>query len=343
MSAQAFQLDLLAGCPKKLAAHEEALRNEFAEALKSASLFLMAFDSNDASALRCCNALSEEIALRLKADVERIPLARLACLGGTSDNLFLQRLVIRNVSPENAKKEIENAIQSRAAEDKHGKPRVRLSQFGLFIPRLGTITCRSFAHGQGHYYRFRTATFKLDKVPMPLREFLSGLQSNCPDRYFMSGPRASSFEAAFAIPMTSSAEHPMVRLSQEGLRVRKLKSAHEDLEKHLLDCDAETIACEVPIWFEPSELGRFAASIPKPGDTLTGHIDILRYEQDGRIGIWDYKPSAAEESKANVQVYLYALMLSKRTGLAIDRFRCGYFDSSVAFWFSPEGIPEPSV
>jgi hypothetical protein len=128
-------------------------------------------------------------------------------------------------------------------------------------------------------------------------------------------------------------ENDMTRLADQGLRVRKLRSAHEDLEKYLLDCDPATVACEVPVWFGAVETRR---SLPGGFDWdagLTGHIDVLRCESDGRIGVWDYKPSAASEVRAHAQVFLYALMLSTRTGLPLEMLRCGYFDAAVAFSF----------
>ena len=58
-------------------------------------------------------------------------------------------------------------------------------------------------------------------------------------------------------------------------------------------------------------------------DALTGHIDILRIER-WEIAIWDYKPKAAKETMAQVQVFLYAYMLSVRTGIKLSDFICGY-------------------
>ena len=69
-------------------------------------------------------------------------------------------------------------------------------------------------------------------------------------------------------------------------------------------------------------------------EPLTGHIDLLRYE-DQKIAVWDYKPHAALEFKAVTQVFLYALMLAARTGISLTHFRCGYFDEKDLYVFSP--------
>ena len=52
--------------------------------------------------------------------------------------------------------------------------------------------------------------------------------------------------------------------------------------------------------------------------------------------VWDYKPNAQKEKYAKCQTLFYAIMLSKRTGIPLERFRCGYFDEKTAFVFKPE-------
>jgi hypothetical protein len=64
----------------------------------------------------------------------------------------------------------------------------------------------------------------------------------------------------------------------------------------------------------------------------------LRIE-DGNIWVWDYKPNAAKERYAATQVQFYSMMLSKRTGIPLEKFRCGYFDEDIAFAFRPQVNP----
>jgi len=99
----------------------------------------------------------------------------------------------------------------------------------------------------------------------------------------------------------------------------------------MLENDGSTIAMEVPLWITPEEMDEGLIKIDEP---LTGHIDVLRIE-GGRIWIWDYKPNASLEKFASTQVFMYAYMLSKRTGIPLDSFRCGYFDSANAYIFKP--------
>ncbi len=332
MAIKNGQIDFLTFGPVNLKSYEGEIQSLFAEDLKSASLFLLPLDTRDAKAVSVYEDLSDQISSRLNARSERIPLAVLIDIA--PKHFFLLRLLIRDMAPDIIRKEIEHILSSKTGLLSQQERRVRITQFGIFLPRTGIITCRSFAHGEGHYSRYRLATFKLDTVHQRLREFLLSIQSYCPDQYFKSGPRASSFNAKVTVKMECSFKHPLVKLAVEALKVRKLKSAHEDIEKYLLDSDPETIACEVPIWFEPLETKRFAPLHLNSDDTLTGHIDILRWRDSGVTEIWDYKPSAADETKAHVQVYLYALMLSARANIPLEQFICGYFDSSVAFFFS---------
>jgi len=102
----------------------------------------------------------------------------------------------------------------------------------------------------------------------------------------------------------------------------------------MLEHDNKTISVEIPIWLHNYELDNYK-EIFKSTEPLTGHIDLLRIE-DNKIWVWDYKPNAHKEDFATTQIYFYALMLSKRTNIPLDNFRCGYFDSNYAFTFKPE-------
>ncbi|MEK6835830.1 MAG: PD-(D/E)XK nuclease family protein, partial [Nanoarchaeota archaeon] len=106
------------------------------------------------------------------------------------------------------------------------------------------------------------------------------------------------------------------------------------IQVFLLENDNNTIAMEVPIWVYPNELKEFT-NVFKIKSPLTGHIDVLRIE-DNKIWIWDYKPGAYYERYAQTQVYFYALMLSKRTNINLENFRCGYFDEKYAYAFKPD-------
>ena len=135
--------------------------------------------------------------------------------------------------------------------------------------------------------------------------------------------------------------HEISKLAKQGYK--NSTTAHNDVEMFLLENDDKTIAVEVPLWIKSNELSCFK-ELFKSKDPLTGHIDVLRVE-DGKIWIWDYKPNAKDEKFATTQTFFYAYMLSKRTNIPIENFRCGYFDQHIAYVFKPqlEMIPQISL
>jgi hypothetical protein len=66
---------------------------------------------------------------------------------------------------------------------------------------------------------------------------------------------------------------------------------------------------------------------------ITGHIDILQI-RNGQIHILDYKPKAEKERPIE-QLTLYAMALSRLTGLRMYEFKCAWFDEKDYFEFYP--------
>jgi len=217
----------------------------------------------------------------------------------------------------------------------------------VFIPfreaKAGDIRTHSFQH-RPTFYRYRVALARTSRIAAPMREYLDALFTSCPNHLFNQGEfRASAVkegQLAFEIPIEKAATHEMLTLARDSQGFAVVKSRHENLQKFLLEEDAKTIACEVPVWVEAWEVKEYA-DILGSTETLTGHIDMLRREDAHTLGVWDYKPGAAEERSAAIQVYLYALMLAIRTGLPIERFVCGYFDEHNAYTFSPSSVRLP--
>jgi len=70
--------------------------------------------------------------------------------------------------------------------------------------------------------------------------------------------------------------------------------------------------------------------------TITGHIDILQL-RNGAAHILDYKPnaSAAKKAASITQLTIYALALSRLTGIRLYDFKCAWFDEKSYFEFFP--------
>lgn len=73
-----------------------------------------------------------------------------------------------------------------------------------------------------------------------------------------------------------------------------------------------------------------AAKLPK---LITGHIDILQI-RNGMIHLLDFKPNAEKERPIE-QLTLYAMALSRLTGLRLFEFKCAWFDEKDYFEFFP--------
>ncbi len=220
----------------------------------------------------------------------------------------------------------------------------RLEEYGIFVPcrmrKFTEIRTHSFEHRPA-FYRYRVALARMTALPAPLVDYLHALFTNCPNHLF----RRTVFRASGAgrnrldieIPLTRIKHHDIAARAGQSRGFRPVKSGHENLQKFFLEHDPNTIACEVPVWVESWEFADYARVL-KTHATLTGHIDVLRYEDDGRVGVWDYKPRAAAERDADIQVFLYALMLSLRSGLPLTAFLCGYFDEKDAYVFRPSQV-----
>ncbi|MBI2459578.1 MAG: PD-(D/E)XK nuclease family protein [Parcubacteria group bacterium] len=67
---------------------------------------------------------------------------------------------------------------------------------------------------------------------------------------------------------------------------------------------------------------------------ITGHIDLLQV-RNGAIHILDYKGEGAAKARPIEQLTLYALALSRLTGLRLFHFKCAWFDENDYFEFFP--------
>jgi len=222
-----------------------------------------------------------------------------------------------------------------------------LSEYGEFVPykakKYADIRTHSFNH-KPVFYRYRVALEKVKQIPENLQSFLQLLFYNCPNHLFQKSEfRASARtcnEFKLEVELSCNHEHELVEYAKNSESFKQFRSRHENLQKYFLLNDPSTIACEVPLWLEANELKDYI-TVFNTDDVLTGHVDVLRYEADGRIGIWDYKPGASQEIDGAIQVFLYALMLSVRSGIGLNKFLCGYFDETSLFSFKPSEIILP--
>ena len=115
------------------------------------------------------------------------------------------------------------------------------------------------------------------------------------------------------------------------------KTRHETLQRFLLLNDSATLAVEVPIHLTPDAFDYFQVrgfTFRYGNNPITGHIDFLQL-RSGFLHILDYKPEAAKEKHAVTQLTIYALALSRPTGLPVEAFKCAWFDERDYFEFFP--------
>ncbi|UCD15358.1 MAG: PD-(D/E)XK nuclease family protein, partial [Candidatus Omnitrophota bacterium] len=177
-----------------------------------------------------------------------------------------------------------------------------------------------------------------------LREFLEAVQVECPHQFFKEGERGSELKVNFDLRevILKRKQNFATRIAELVLQgVNDNKERHKVLQRFMLCNDSVTVAVEVPLYMDRYDLEHLqdglGFKIPlKLDKVLTGHIDILQV-RNGAVHILDYKPLADKGKKktAITQLTLYALMLSRLSGLRLYDFKCAWFDDKNYFEFFP--------
>ena len=116
----------------------------------------------------------------------------------------------------------------------------------------------------------------------------------------------------------------------------------------MLANDTVTVAVELAVLIGSEDINHMkhelGFDIPitlKEGEYITGHIDLLQV-RNGSIYIMDFKPSAAKEKPID-QLTLYALALSRLTGIRLYHMKCAWFDENNYYELFPLGNPEKLI
>ena len=224
--------------------------------------------------------------------------------------------------------------------------RLREQGSALFTPHQ-LIRSTRLHHQQ--VYMFRSHRGKLASILntnehrqlQPISDFLTDMSASCPHHLFQTDARASQGKAAFdldAVEIKAKRNHACRMADLVLQTVTHNKRRHDELQRFMLTVDSVTVAVEVPIYLTPEDIAhmqrQLGFQIPiEANTTLTGHIDVLQI-RNGAIHILDYKPGANKE-KPITQLMVYALALSRRTGLRLYDFVCAWFDEHHYFEFYP--------
>lgn len=211
-------------------------------------------------------------------------------------------------------------------------------------------------HGQVYDFKFHAAklnlllqaeSLKAHSDFRGLEQFLGQVPKTCPHELFRRNAkkktRSSQHKDIFnldQVEIRSKTDNTAVRNARFVLQaVAKNKLRHETLQEFMLINDSVTVAVEVPVLLTAKDLAYFKGKhflVPlelKEREVITGHIDFVQV-RNGKICILDYKPGAKKE-KPIEQLTLYALALSRLTGLRLYHFKCAWFDDKNYYEFYP--------
>ncbi|MDI6738733.1 MAG: hypothetical protein QME12_09580, partial [Nanoarchaeota archaeon] len=109
-----------------------------------------------------------------------------------------------------------------------------------------------------------------------LKDYLNSLFLQCPDNYFLEGPRGSKLR--FQMPNLDVRRHNDHEVSLLctyglGLNAERFNTEHMKVQMFMLENDKKTIAMEVPVWLLPDETKEYSQF--RGNFALTGHIDLL--------------------------------------------------------------------
>lgn len=204
---------------------------------------------------------------------------------------------------------------------------------------LNQIIQTAFKHGWFYHYRINIAHMENNCGDgfSNLKSYLMRVFDQCPDEKFHDGPRSSALKFPVSIQLTEDSNHTICGQTAQALdTMQQYKTAHSKVQVYMLKKDRNVVSIEVPIWLDPVEYPRYDNIFGCEG-ALSGHIDILKVIDD-KIQVLDYKPNAHKEKYATTQTYFYALMLSIRTGIPLEKFECGYFDDNISYFFNPHDV-----
>jgi transposase-like protein len=226
---------------------------------------------------------------------------------------------------------------------------------------------RILEHRQEYHYQVHLAKLALVRDAMPfgvapkVEEYLLSIFDNFPHHLFRddgTGPGPDNQDAVSgqgqtqsSAPRSSQSDFetlPFARIRKENLAndlaalglllARKNKDRHPSVQDFMLANDSCTVACEVPVYLTPEEVGYyrsqgFFVALPELEKPITGHIDLVQM-RNGLIHLLDYKPDARSIDPVN-QLLVYALAFASRTRLPLRRIQCGWFDDRDYYSFYP--------
>ena len=206
------------------------------------------------------------------------------------------------------------------------------------------IRSKKFYHQQVYEFKYHTLKINIAGKNFPkLKSYITSIYKVpyfIPETAFQTGPRCSEMRINIRpVKITKNNNAPKIAELAQTL-AKTNHDRHSQVENFFLINDTATIAIEVPVYLKPNELtikerSNYSINLKEP---LSGHIDIIQVRYN-KVHILDYKPDAKISDKAAAeQLFLYALALSKRTKIPLDKFVYAYFDKNNYFQFSLKNL-----
>lgn len=202
-------------------------------------------------------------------------------------------------------------------------------------------------------YNFKYHRIKLDLILneefrhyrfKPLQEFLELVIAECPHQIFQnSAKRASEVKNIFNLEQVKFVpkNNAAVKIGNFVMQaISNNKFRHEVLQDFMLSNDSVTVAVEIPLLMGADDIRHYKHelnyNVPielADEEYVTGHADFIQV-RNGSIYLMDFKPSAEKEKPID-QLTLYALALSRLTGIRLYHMKCAWFDENNYFEFFP--------
>jgi ATP-dependent exoDNAse (exonuclease V) beta subunit len=178
-----------------------------------------------------------------------------------------------------------------------------------------------------------------------LADFLESVPTTCPHDLFRKddSSRGSQLDSAFIDParliviekQNIATETAALILPTVGSNYER----HPRLQHFMLANDSVTVAIEVPIWLTATDIKALEAEHGVSlgaGNSITGHIDFIQV-RNGAVHILDYKPDA-RTNKPIAQLTVYALALSRLTGIKLFDIKYAWFNENEYCEFFPRKL-----
>jgi hypothetical protein len=182
----------------------------------------------------------------------------------------------------------------------------------------------------------------------PLADFLESIPKTCPHDLFRrdDGCRGSQLASDFLAldklivvsKQNAATDTAALILPAVGSNYER----HPKLQRFMLANDSTTIAVEVPVWLAQDDIAALEREhgirllSADAESSITGHIDFLQV-RNGAVHILDYKPDA-RTNKPIAQLTVYALALSRLTGIKLFDIKCAWFNENEYCEFFPRTI-----